>query len=292
MRTDSGTVGEADLACAAHARAIVQLLNGYSKDAMGDGKPLSRTARRELIPALRRHPTTVVFLAWQRGKPVGLAICFRGFSTFAARPLLNIHDYFVVPQCRGAGVGRLLLAAVEKRAGELGCCKLTLEVQENNQRARAVYAAAGFARVMYVPEAGGSLFYAKPLPMPRATRNAGSARARISRIILLVRDVERVAAFYKKHFGLRPLDRSEDGWLELAAEGCHLALHPAPASSGGRGRSRAKIVFAVADVPAAKRRFAAQGLKFGKVHEVRDFAFANCRDPEGNPIQISSRGVD
>jgi predicted enzyme related to lactoylglutathione lyase len=59
----------------------------------------------------------------------------------------------------------------------------------------------------------------------------------------------------------------------------------------GRGRSPAKIVFAVKDVHGARERFAANGLKFGKVHEVNGFAFANARDPEGNPIQISSRGL-
>lgn len=116
-------------------------------------------------------------------------------------------------------------------------------------------------------------------------------KARISRIILFVRDVETVAAFYEKHFGLRPLDRCEDGWLELSAGGCNLALHRAPTASRERGRSPAKIVFAVTDVHAAKKQFAAQGLKFGKVHEVAGFAFANARDPEGNPIQISSRGL-
>lgn len=116
-------------------------------------------------------------------------------------------------------------------------------------------------------------------------------RARISRIILFVRDVEGVAAFYAKHFGLLPLDRNEDGWLELSAEGCNLALHRATTTSRERGRSPAKIVFAVADVHAAKKQFAAAGLKFGKVHEVDGFAFANARDPEGNPIQISSRGL-
>ena len=39
----------------------------------------------------------------------------------------------------------MLFAAIEQRARELGCCKLTLEVLENNHRARRVYAAAGFA---------------------------------------------------------------------------------------------------------------------------------------------------
>src|ERR1700748_2777229 len=109
-------------------------------------------------------------------------------------------------------------------------------------------------------------------------------KATISRVILFVRDVARVAAFYEKHFGLQSLDHSEKGWLELAAGGCNLALHAATVSSRERGRSPAKIVFAVADVHAAKERFAAQGLKFGKVHEVAGFAFANARDPEGNPI--------
>jgi catechol 2,3-dioxygenase-like lactoylglutathione lyase family enzyme len=115
--------------------------------------------------------------------------------------------------------------------------------------------------------------------------------AQISRIILFVRDAPAVAAFYQRHFGLKPIASTEDGWLELVAGGCNLALHRAPKTSRKRGRSPAKIVFAVADVHAAKQSFAKQGLKFGKVHEVNDFAFANARDPEGNPIQISSRGI-
>lgn len=113
----------------------------------------------------------------------------------------------------------------------------------------------------------------------------------ISRIILFVRDVPGVAAFYQRHFGLVPIDSSEDGWLELSAGGCNLALHRATKTSRERGRSPVKIVFAVADIHAAKQNFASSGLKFGKVHEVNGFAFANARDPEGNPIQISSRGL-
>jgi predicted enzyme related to lactoylglutathione lyase len=115
--------------------------------------------------------------------------------------------------------------------------------------------------------------------------------ARVSRIILFVRDVPGVAAFYQRHFGLEPIETSEEGWRELSAGGCNLALHRATTTSRERGRSPAKIVFAMSDVHAAKQRFAAEGLKFGKVYEVNGFAFANARDPEGNPIQISSRGL-
>jgi GNAT superfamily N-acetyltransferase len=157
------SVVEADLSRPDQQEAIVRLLNGYAMDPMGDGKPLSETARRDLIPGLRRHPTTVIFLAYVGAEPAGLAICFLGFSTFAARQLLNIHDYFVSPAHRGAGVGRRLLAAVEQRAREIGCCKLSLEVQENNHRAKGLYFAAGFAQSMYAPELGGALFFSKPL---------------------------------------------------------------------------------------------------------------------------------
>src|SRR5688572_14329373 len=78
-------------------------------------------------------------------EPVGVAVCFFGFSTFNARPLLNIHDLAVLPQYRGLGAGRALLQAAEEHARREGCCKLTLEVQEDNTRARALYRRFGFA---------------------------------------------------------------------------------------------------------------------------------------------------
>ncbi|MCE9610165.1 MAG: GNAT family N-acetyltransferase [Chthoniobacter sp.] len=157
------SVIEADLSRSDHQSATIDLLDGYSMDPMADAAPLSDIARRELIAGLRAHPTTLVFLAYRGPEPVGLAICFRGFSTFAARPLVNIHDFFVVPAHRGTGISQMLFAAIEQRARELGCCKLTLEVLENNHRARRVYAAAGFAPPQYAPGNGGSLFLAKLL---------------------------------------------------------------------------------------------------------------------------------
>jgi GNAT superfamily N-acetyltransferase len=157
------TIVEADLSRSDHQAATLQLVNAYAMDPMGDGKPLSDSASRDLIPGLRQHPTTMVFIAYDGAEPVGIAVCFLGFSTFAARPLVNVHDFFVVPAYRGAGVGRLLFAVVERRARQLGCCKLTLEVQEKNHRARSIYAAAGFSPATPVPGTGGAFFLSKPL---------------------------------------------------------------------------------------------------------------------------------
>jgi GNAT superfamily N-acetyltransferase len=161
--TPNATITEAALARGDHAQAVVDLIDAYARDPMGNASPLSAEVRAALVPGLRAHPTTLVFLAYRGETPIGVAVCFRGFSTFAARPLVNVHDLAVLPAHRGQGVGRALLAAVEQKARDLGCCKLTLEVQENNQRARRTYAAMGFAQSEHQPAAGGALFYTKPL---------------------------------------------------------------------------------------------------------------------------------
>jgi ribosomal protein S18 acetylase RimI-like enzyme len=154
---------ETDLRRPEHQSATLELLDAYARDPMGNGAPLSAEVRRQLIPGLREHPTTIVFLAYSDGVAIGLAVCFRGFSTFAARPLINIHDLVVLSTHRGRGVGRRLIEAVAAKGRMLDCCKLTLEVLENNQRARRLYDSAGFAQAMYQPDAGGALFMSKVL---------------------------------------------------------------------------------------------------------------------------------
>ena len=163
MKHEAFSVIPADLAHPGHQAAALALMDAYSRDPMGDGCPLSDYARENLIPVLRQHPTSLVFLAYFGSEPVGIATCFIGFSTFAARPLLNLSDFFVLPRHQGKGLGRRLLEAVEARARTLGCCRLTLEVQEHNQRARKIYGGFGFAQATHVAEAGGALFLAKPL---------------------------------------------------------------------------------------------------------------------------------
>src|SRR4051812_19357535 len=118
-------IGKANLDLPQHQVAVIELMNAYASDPMGDGKPLSDEVKGRLIDGLRQHPTTLIILAFQGDRPVGIATCFFGYSTFAARPLLNIHDYFVVPDVRGSGIGKKLLSAVETEARKKGCCKLT-----------------------------------------------------------------------------------------------------------------------------------------------------------------------
>lgn len=154
---------EADLDRTDHQAAVLAMIDAYARDPMGNGAPLPDPVRQALIPGLREHPTTLILLAFSGDRAVGIAVCFVGFSTFKARPLVNVHDLAVVPGLRGSGVGRRLLDAVEAKARTLGCCKVTLEVLENNHRAMKVYTAAGFSQATYQVEAGGAIFFAKHL---------------------------------------------------------------------------------------------------------------------------------
>jgi len=162
MSTDLCVI-EADLGKAEHARAVAEMIAAYALDPMGNGGPLPDDVLERIVPGLRAHPTSVVFLAFDGETPVGVAACFVGFSTFAAKPLINIHDLSVIPSHRGRGLSRALLDAVEAKARSLGCARITLEVLDGNDRARRVYHAAGFAHGKPGDPAGGPLFYTKKL---------------------------------------------------------------------------------------------------------------------------------
>lgn len=140
------SVREADLADPEQAVVLVEMLDAYMRDPMEGGSAPSEQVKRELIPGLRAHPACYVFLALRGEKPVGFAICFLGFSTFNARPLINIHDIFVQASVRGAGIGKLLLDRIEAEARSMNVCAITLEVREDNHRARRLYSKFGFQR--------------------------------------------------------------------------------------------------------------------------------------------------
>jgi GNAT superfamily N-acetyltransferase len=157
------TIARLDFTNPPHQQDFIALLDHYAHDPMGGGTGLSDFARAELWQRLRDFSGFVGWIAYQEGRAVGLVNCFLGFSTFAAKPLLNIHDIVVHRDCRGQGLSHRLLAAVEAHARDTGCCKLTLEVLEGNAVARSSYLRFGFAGYELKPEAGKALFMEKKL---------------------------------------------------------------------------------------------------------------------------------
>ena len=137
-------VREADFDDQRDIDGFIAVLDSYAGSAIGGGRALTADVCERVVPLLREHPTSLVLLALVGEERVGIAVCFFGLSTFRARPLLNIHDLAVLPEYQGKGVGPALLEAVEERARRKGCCRLTLEVLDDNTRARAVYRRFGF----------------------------------------------------------------------------------------------------------------------------------------------------
>ncbi|OOG40470.1 N-acetyltransferase [Polaromonas sp. A23] len=151
----------ADYHQSAHAQALVFLLDAYARDAAGGGQPLSDFAKNHLVAELAARPQAFSVLAFDGTEPVGLVNCIEGFSTFACRPLVNVHDVVVLASHRGQRVGAQMLALVEQIARERGACKLTLEVLQGNRSAITLYERIGFAGYQLDPAMGQAQFLQK-----------------------------------------------------------------------------------------------------------------------------------
>ena len=147
----------ADYARPAHAQAIVAVLDAYARDPMGGGEGLTDYALQNLVPSLAQRPfafSVLAFAGEDDSSPVGLVNCLEGFSTFACRPLVNVHDVAVMPDYRGQRIGEHMLALVEKLARERGAVKLTLEVLSGNGPAMRLYERVGFVNYQLDPALG------------------------------------------------------------------------------------------------------------------------------------------
>ena len=154
-------VHRVDYLNAQDAQALVFLLDAYAQDPMGGGEALKPEASSRLCADMSRISGAASFIAWLDGQPIGLINCFEGYSTFKAKPLLNVHDIAVLTGHRGQGVGQALLQAAEAHALSRGCCKLTLEVLSGNAPAMASYKRFGFEQYELDPAAGQAQFMQK-----------------------------------------------------------------------------------------------------------------------------------
>jgi len=146
-----------------HAAALVSLLDLYARDPAGGGTPLPPSVMAGLPKALAARPQAFSVLAFDGEQPVGLVNCIEGFSTFACRPLVNVHDAVVVASHRGQRVLQRMFDQVEAEARRRGACKLTLEVLSGNAAALKAYAREGFGGYQLDPAFGSAIFLQKKL---------------------------------------------------------------------------------------------------------------------------------
>jgi GNAT superfamily N-acetyltransferase len=153
----------ADLSQPTHAIALVELLNIYALDPMGGGGELPDYVKENLAATLAARSDAQVVFALANGEPIGMVVCIEGFSTFACKPLINIHDVIVKSAYRGQGISGMMFEKVEQIARAKGCCKLTLEVLSGNKSAKSAYANFGFEGFQLDPQMGEALFWQKKL---------------------------------------------------------------------------------------------------------------------------------
>lgn len=122
----------------------------------------------------------------------------------------------------------------------------------------------------------------------------------IHHVALLVRDVERVAAFYRDVLGMPELRRHlhEDGslrsiWLRLGDGPAFLAVEPAAAGAARAAAEAPGWLMLALDIPAAARaevraRLEAKGVQIER--ESRWTLYFS--DPEGNAVALSHHPED
>jgi ribosomal protein S18 acetylase RimI-like enzyme len=154
---DAIRICRADYSNPGHAAALVRMLDAYAKDPMGGGEGLSAFAQANVVQELAHLPQAFSVLAFDGEgvkTPVGLANCMQGFSTFACKPLVNVHDLAVLNGYRGQRIAERMLHWIEAFARERGACKLTLEVLSGNTPALRLYSRVGFTGYELNPASG------------------------------------------------------------------------------------------------------------------------------------------
>ena len=89
------------------------------------------------------EPAASVIFAFDKDKPVGFAVFYFTYSTFAGLPGLYLEDLFVRPEVRGLGIGRQLLRHLAKLAKEKGCWRIEWAVLRWNETAIGFYRKLG-----------------------------------------------------------------------------------------------------------------------------------------------------
>ncbi len=157
----------ANLADDRDAAAILTMLRAFAQEPVSGGRDLPADVQARLLDGLRRHPVSRNWLAWDDSTSpptaVGCAICQIGFSTFLAKPTLNLHDLFVLASHRDRGVGGMLMKTLHMAAKELGCGKVTLEVNRANEAGQRFYQRLGYGDGQSTDRGDGVWFWSKPL---------------------------------------------------------------------------------------------------------------------------------
>lgn len=134
-----------------------------------DGAAMPAAGPRELSP-----PHGAFLVGWRGGEPVCCGGIKRLPDDGSQGPACEIKKMYVVPQARGQGVARALLAALEEHARGLGYRVARLDTGPRQPDAQHLYRSAGYVEIGNFNDNPVATFFAeKHLAPPGA--DAGAA---------------------------------------------------------------------------------------------------------------------
>jgi GNAT superfamily N-acetyltransferase len=135
-----------------------ELLEAYFRE-LRDRLAPAAVEVHECWPADFRGPGAAVVLGWHEGRPVGCA----GLRPLGAG-LVELKHFFLGPEVRGRGLGRLMLAGVEEVARGLGARRMVLDTAAPLTEAAALYLSSGYLRIpRYNDNPHGSAWFGREL---------------------------------------------------------------------------------------------------------------------------------
>lgn len=102
------------------------------------------TRRDALVPLLEGSPHGAIWMIGPRVAPVGYVAVSFGWSIEFGGLDAFLDELYVRERVRGRGMGSEALAALVRALSGQGITAMSLEVDKNNDRARALYERIGF----------------------------------------------------------------------------------------------------------------------------------------------------
>lgn len=132
-----------DPAGGSDAPVLLELMEVFYAE---EGYPFDRErARQALLPLLEDECKGRVWILREDGEVVGYVVLTLGWSLEYHGRDAFVDELFVLPSHRGHGLGRRALEVVAAACREVGVRALHLEVERDNEGARALYRKWGFA---------------------------------------------------------------------------------------------------------------------------------------------------
>ena len=109
-------------------------------------EPESGEIVREMYREMLSRPQSFAFLAEESGRPVGFVLVFFEEPHFMwdTGRIGHVDSFYVLPEMRGRGVGRMLMDAAYAEMQHAGAATVALEMVADNEVARRFYERDGF----------------------------------------------------------------------------------------------------------------------------------------------------